>query len=329
MAEPENDLGDLTDAEWLAELAVIGEDKGYFEKLGPDHSVLFAEESPKLLVSFQTFENARGLSEDGLPYVLSMLPGWSHLIVLCNHQTWFRDPCVYGYFDRLVDDGFLEDFDQVVFLGAGSCGYAAAAFSVAAPGARVLALEPQATLEPLLTGWDPRFRQYRRLPFGDRYGFAPDMIEAADGAVVIFDPANDVDAMHAALFHRAHVRLKQMRLFAGRIEASLVEMALLAPLIEHLGDGSLDDRSFAGLVRARRSYLPYLRALLNFRDVEGRQKAAMSICRHTTARRKAPRFRRRLAALEAEAALATAPPAPSQGDGQVDTQVDAQATKAE
>ncbi len=299
MADAENDLVDLSDKEWLAELSLIGEDKGYFENLGPDHSVLFAEESPRLLVSFMTMKSARTLSDDGLPYVLSMLPGWSHLIVLCDHETWYRDPCVYGYFDRLVDDGFLEDFDQVVFMGAGSCGYAAAAYSVAAPGARVLAMEPQATLEPLLTGWDPRFRKYRRLPFGDRYAFAPDMIEAADGALVLFDPTNDPDAMHAALFHRAHVRLKQMRLFGGRIEAGLLEMGLLAPIIEHLGDGSLDDRTFAGLLRARRGYMPYLRALLSYRDIEGREKAAMAICRHTTERYKAPRFRRRLAALEA------------------------------
>lgn len=299
MAEPENDLIDLTDQEWLGELAEIGEDKGYFERLGADHSVLFAEESPRLLVSFLTVKNARTLSDDGLPYVLSILPGWSHLVVLCNHDTWFRDPYVYGYFDRLVDDGFLEDFDQVVFMGAGSCGYAAAAYSVAAPGARVLALEPQATLEPLLTGWDPRFRKYRRLPFGDRYAFAPDMIEAADGAVVIFDPKNDADAMHAAMFHRNHVELKRLPLLGGRIESALLDMEILAPLIEHLGDGSLDKQCFAGLTRARRDYMPYLRALLSYRDVEGREKAAAAICRHTTNRYRAPRFRRRLAALEA------------------------------
>ena len=49
-------------------------------------------------------------------------------------DTWFRDNRVYGYFDRLIADGFFEDFDTVIFYGAGSCGYAAAAFSVAAPG---------------------------------------------------------------------------------------------------------------------------------------------------------------------------------------------------
>lgn len=298
MAEPKNNLKDLSQKDWLGALADIGEEKGYFEQLGPDHSVLFAEEGAKLLVSFVTIDAARTLSRDGLPYVLSILPGWSHLVILSDGQTWFRDPRVYGYFDRLVDDGFLEDFDRVVFLGAGSCGYAAAAYSVAAPGSYVLALEPQATLEPLLAGWDARFRASRRLPFRDRYGFAPDMIEAAYRGVVLFDPYNIDDAMHAALFHRAHVRLTPVRLLGGRIERALLEMDILAPIIEQFSEDQLDRRALARLLRGRREYMPYLRTLLHYRDTEGRMKSTLAICHHTTARHKAPRFRRRQAALE-------------------------------
>ncbi len=298
MAELETDLKDLSQQDWLAALAEIGEDKGYYEQLGPDHSVLFAEDGPKLLVSFATIEAARSLSEDGRPYVMSLLPGWSHLVLLSDGETWFRDQRVYGYFDRLVDDGFLEDFDRVVFLGAASAGYAAAAYSVTAPGAYVIAMEPQATLEPLLTGWDERFRASRRLPFRDRYGFAPDMVEAAYRALVFFDPYNSGDAMHAALFHRAHVRLAPMALLGGRIERALVEMNILAQIIERFSEDALDRAGLALLLRGRRAYMPYLRALLNYRDTEARMKSTMAICRHTVARRKAPRFRRRLAALE-------------------------------
>lgn len=305
MAKLENDLKDLSQKDWLGVLADIGEEKGYFEQLGPDHSVLFAEESAKLLVSFLTIDTARSLSQDGLPYVLSILPGWSHLVILSDGQTWFRDARVYGYFDRLVDDGFLEDFDRVVFLGAASCGYAAAAFSVAAPGSYVLALEPQATLEPVLAGWDARFRGSRRLGFRDRYGFAPDMIEAAYRGVVLFDPYNISDAMHAALFHRAHVRLTQVRLLGGRIERALLEMNIMAPMIELLSEDQLDLRALARLLRGRREYMPYLRALLHFRDTEDREKSTLAICRHTTARHKAPRFRRRQAALEEAVAQKT------------------------
>ena len=65
---------------------------------------------------------------------------------------WFRYPKVHAYFNRLVDDGFFDDLDKVVFYGAGPCGYAAATFSVAAPGATVVAIQPQATLDPRVTG---------------------------------------------------------------------------------------------------------------------------------------------------------------------------------
>lgn len=57
---------------------------------------------------------------------------WSSLSLISEGDTWFRDPAVYRYFDRLVDDRFFEGFDEVLFFGAGPCGYAAAAFSVCA-----------------------------------------------------------------------------------------------------------------------------------------------------------------------------------------------------
>ena len=43
--------------------------------------------------------------------------GWSHLCLISDGDTWFRDRKIWGYFDRLIDDGFFEDFDQVIFYG--------------------------------------------------------------------------------------------------------------------------------------------------------------------------------------------------------------------
>ena len=40
---------------------------------------------------------------------------------------------VYGFFDQILDDGFFDEFDTIIFYGAGPCGYAATAYSVAAP----------------------------------------------------------------------------------------------------------------------------------------------------------------------------------------------------
>ncbi|MEJ6745505.1 MAG: hypothetical protein QNK98_01850 [Yoonia sp.] len=52
----------------------------------------------------------------------------------------------------MIDDGFFEDFYNVLFYGTHGGTYAAAAYSVAAPGCTVLALRPQATLDPRIAG---------------------------------------------------------------------------------------------------------------------------------------------------------------------------------
>jgi hypothetical protein len=59
---------------------------------------------------------------------------------------------------------------------------------VAAPGARVLAFRPLATLDPAVAGWDDRFPQARRRDWTSRYGFAPAMLDAAAGAAILHDP---------------------------------------------------------------------------------------------------------------------------------------------
>ena len=112
--------------------------------------------------------------------------------MVAEGQSWFRDPAVFAYFDRLVDDGFFDEFERVIFYGAGPCGYAAAAYSVAAPGATVVAVQPQATLDPRMTEWDDRFVEMRRTSFTDRYGYAPDMLDAADQAFVLYDPISSL-----------------------------------------------------------------------------------------------------------------------------------------
>jgi hypothetical protein len=64
--------------------------------------------------------------------------GWSHLCVISEDQDWFSDPHIIDHFDRLIDDGFLDQFDEVIFYGCSAGGYAAAAYSVSYPLATVL-----------------------------------------------------------------------------------------------------------------------------------------------------------------------------------------------
>lgn len=288
------------DGDWFARMEEIGEEAGYFQRLGPRHSAFFLDESPILLVTFETVQSIRQTQPGQLPigYQIAKGRGWSHLCLIAEGDTWYRDKAVFAYFDRLVDDAFFEDFDQVVFYGAGMAGYAAAAFSVAAPGATVIAVQPQATLDPRIAGWDPRWPEMRRISFTDRYGFAPDMIEGAGQVFVIFDPELVLDAMHAALFTRPFVTLLPCRLLGRDIGAALDEMHVLQSMLAAACSGAFDAHMFAIFYRARRNYRPYLRGLLTRLDRDGRAYLAALLCRNVTGRMEAPMMKARLEQLE-------------------------------
>ncbi len=291
-----NETAPVTKEDWLARLDAIGEDKGYLQTIGPRHWALFVDEAPTLLVSFETVDQVRA-RPGALPVAhgIAARHGWSHLCLIADGNTWYRDPAVYGYFDRLVDDAFFEDFDRVLFYGAGMGGYAAAAFSVTAPGASVLLVNPRATLDPAIAGWDHRDVAARRLNFTSRYGYAPDMIEGAGKVFVLHDPTSALDAMHAALFHAPYVTQLAARLLGDRLDWALAHMGVLDGLIEAAIEDQLTPALWASAWRKRRDFGPYLRAILQRSATAGRVKHEAMICRSVVGRLNAPRFRKRLA----------------------------------
>lgn len=294
----------LSETEWFARIADLGSKGGAFARLGASHAALFVDAGPTLLVTFETAGTIRKTQGDQLPlgYAMAMERGWSLLCLIADHDTWYRDPAVYRYVDGLVDDAFFEDFDHVVFYGAGMGGYAAAAYSVAAPGATVIAVQPQATLDPGLAGWDPRWPEMRRTSFTDRYGFAPDMTEGAGTVFVIYDPEQMLDAMHAALFARPWTTLLPCRHLGRDIGAALEEMRVLPSILAAAGTGSFDAALFRTFYRSRRNHAPYLRNLLTRLDNDGRPLLAGLLCRNVAQRLHAPKFRVRLDQIEKELA---------------------------
>lgn len=299
---PQIDLAGLDKPEWTRRVMARAEVEGAADKLGRSHFAAFVHAGPTLLVSFETVQGMRGLTESAQPlgWHMSQREGWSHLLMACDGDTWFRAPEVYAYFDHLIDDGFFDEFDQVVFYGAGPCGYAAAAFSVAAPGATVVAIQPQATLDPRVTEWDDRFTDMRRLDFTSRYGYAPNMIDAAQQMHVIYDPDVTQDAMHAALFTAPNVAKYRMRYMGEALQTHLLYMKRLFPILQAVAEDRLTPRFFAGLYRARRNHLPYLRRLLSRLELKERPDLIRLLCQNVTARFQAPRFQRRLRQLDGE-----------------------------
>ncbi len=301
-----------TRSAWFAKIDQLVEESGYLEPLGKHHWAFFTDESPTLIVSFERLDDILETPEQmPLGHDLAAAQGWSHLCIIADGPTWYRDKRVYGYFDRLVDEAFFDDFDRVVFMGSGPQGYAAAAFSVAAPGCDVIALSPRATLLPDVAVWDQRDLTARRLDFTSRYGYAPDMVSGARKVHVFYDPDIREDAMHAALFSGNYVNKYKMRMTEGRSEWTLVKMHLLPQIVEQVLDHCLTPLSFAKLWRARRNFGPYLRNILGRAEALGRTSHEKAICRSVTQRLQAPRFRKRLTEIQAAEAAATAALAPS------------------
>lgn len=301
------DAGEATsDAEWLAILEEIGDEAGYFQPLGAQHSVFFSDQGRTLLVSFESLAAVRAAGAGQMPlgYQIAAPRGWSSVSILAHADTWFRDPYVWGYIDRLIDDAFFEDFDRVVFYGAGMGGYAAAAFSVAAPGATVLALAPQASLAPEHAEWDRRFPAARRRDFQSRFGFGPDMIEGAGQVFVLYDPWQQVDAVHAAMYRGPQVVKLRARHIGRDPQAELARMGLLRPLIDAACTGTLDAHRFHRLWRARRDAPHYLGRLVARVQSANRPRRLVMALRAALTHVDHPRLRQALA--EAEDSLARA-----------------------
>ena len=286
----------LEGEKWLARLARLVAANGFFERLGQDHSAVFIENKRTLLVTFETMQQIKDTSEDNQPvgWDLADALGWSHLGLLSDGNTWFRDPKVFEFFDKLVDEGFFDEFDNIVFYGAGSCGYAAAAFSVAAPGSTVVAIQPQATLDPRVTEWDDRFPHMRRVSFNDRYGYAPDMLDAARHAFVFYDPDIDLEAMHSALFNRPNVTRFRMRYLGHDLPQELMKMEILFRILAQAGAGKLDRLALAKLYRARQKSKIYLNRLLTRVQDERSPYLVALLAHYVLERGHAPRFRRAL-----------------------------------
>ncbi|MEL7026760.1 MAG: phosphoadenosine phosphosulfate reductase [Pseudomonadota bacterium] len=296
----------LSASEWIAELAAVGAERGYYTPLGKKHSAIYVANSSKvLLVSFESMAHIRVSSPGGVPFGFQFAEprGWSHLALIARKETWFRSPHVWRFFDRQIDSGFFEEFDKVIFYGAGMGGYGAAAYSVAAPGATVIAVSPQATLAPERARWDTRFRRHRTRDFTSRYGFAPEMTEAAKDVFIAYDPAETEDAMHAALFHGDHVhRIPYRRGGAGAIDADFRGMGVFEKLFDAASRDALSPKVFYQALRARRSHTPWLRAAMGRVIGQDRPFLTGLFARGALKLQDVPRFKKVLEG--AEAALA-------------------------
>ncbi len=288
--------------EWRAHLEEVGAREGFFRGIGVRHSALYVERGDTLIVTFENLDHVYERGIDRMPWGYGFVAanGWSMLGMMAHGFTWYRDEDVYAFFDDLRDSGFFSQFKRVIFYGASMGGYAAAAFSAAAPGATVITISPQATLSREIAPWETRYRKAWRRDFSTRYGYAPDMVAEARRMVLFYDPIEPLDAMHAALFTGPNVMKLRCRYFGHRIATLWVRMDVLKPIIHDCVDGTITPARFYTYLRGRRDDMKYQRNMLGRLQERGNPVRVAMLCEAILARRGAPRFRQALKAARAE-----------------------------
>lgn len=278
----------------LRRYALLG---GWQRQIDDEHWASFVRRGPTLLVSFESAADTLA-RPGGLPLGIDFVEdkGWSLLHIVAEGETGFRSSAMFDFLDALSEDETLQAYERTVFYGAGLGGFAACAYSVVLPGARVVAFAPRATLDPRHAPWDSRDRALRRRDVCGRYADAPALAEAAIQVFVLYDPHDAPDAMHASLYSASNTTRLACPFCGPQPEEVLQKIDILHALIEQAAQDRLDALAFARLFRARRQSGIYLRNMLLALD--GRDKPVMTarLCRHVLERQRAPAFRKRLAA---------------------------------
>ncbi len=270
------------DKKWSTLAKTLAGEDGFFTDCG-EHSFLYIPRGKTLVVTFDNLDIAMTKRETRRPWGFEFIEAqdWSMLGVMANGWTWFRDPTVTDEFNRLKDSGFFKQFSRVVFYGASMGGYAAAAYSSAAPGATVFAISPQSTVDKSIVPWEMRYKTVWKRDFSGPYGDAALVSDQAEAVHIMFDPYVKSDAAHAGRFTGQNVQYWRCPHLGHRLGSSLLQMGILSEITSKCINGDLDNKIFYRLLRKRRDFPRYLRELANQTIEKNHLGLAMRICKFT------------------------------------------------
>lgn len=283
---------------WAAIAAGLAGPDGFFRE-GGRHSFLFVPRGDTLVVTFDNLDIAMEKRADRRPWGYSFIErqGWSMLGVMAQGWTWYRDPWVWDQFDDLAASGFFARFDRVVFYGASMGGYAACAFAPACPGAEVVAISPQSTLDKRLVPWETRYSTAWGRDFSGRYGDAAEVSRAAGRVTILYDPYEPLDRGHVDRFTGPNVTRLRAPLLGHRLGSSLQQMGILAPITVGALNGTLTEAEFYRLLRIRKTSARYQKELFRRALDRGHPDLARRLARWVLTRGDNRYIRKRLATL--------------------------------
>ncbi|MEL7013508.1 MAG: glycosyltransferase family 2 protein [Pseudomonadota bacterium] len=261
---------------WFEELRPGGTGEGFLER-GLRHSLLFVRRPVnRLLVTFDNLSNVRDTAPEREPWAFKFAQdrAIAHLGVLAHSGAWYRDAELIARFEKLASDGFFEGYDRVIFAGVSMGGYAAIAFASLVPGAHVVSINPQSTLDIDLVPWETRYENGRRqdwtLPLSDAAALTGDL-----GKVQIFyDPYHDLDRQHVARFSGANIHVFHCRYSSHKTAVFMRKTGILKPVMEQAVFGDLTSEDFYRLYRARRNLSWWKNAVSAYFIERGRDEIA-------------------------------------------------------
>lgn len=237
----------------------------------PRHCAVFLPRNDKLLVTFDHFGSIHSVPPR-LPWghALTQEMGWSHLGNMTKQNDWFRHKDMFALYRDLRDQGFFKDFEEVVFYGASMGGYAACAFSIVHPGARVVAISPQTTLRKSIVPFETRFPEGRKLgQWSGPWVDAAQTVGKAASVKLIYDPWWGADASHAARFVGRNTEHYHTPFMSHRVPQHLKAMGLLSTVASRAIKGGLNPLKFRQLLRKRHSDPGFVHTLLTRANARG------------------------------------------------------------
>jgi pimeloyl-ACP methyl ester carboxylesterase len=303
---------DLHDASltWEEKFAAIARDGGFFEELSDEHKALFIEQDRTLVISFENLDDARQDMANRLPWGMDFLTshGWSAIGIMAHGHTWYRDPALIAFFDRLKDEKFFDRFDRVIFYGVSMGGYAATAYAACCPGADVIVVNPQATLSRAVTlGWETRFKPAWGRDFEGPYGYGPDGVREARKVWLFYDPTIPADAIHATLYTGDNIDKIRCRNMGHGMLTTWRQMGVLSKIITACIEGTATRIDIYKLLTARKTTPFYQKRMLEHLAKRKRPFLTSLYCRavlNACKPQKRPHFKNMLDAADTELARA-------------------------
>ena len=124
------------------------------------HAAFYAPRGPRLIVTFDNMKSRNG-PRPYLPWGHEFIAahGWSHLgFGMARRNDWCRHPDIATFLISGMARRIFARHDEVVFCGSSMGGYGALAHAYLVPRARVVAFNPQTSLNARVAPFETRYR---------------------------------------------------------------------------------------------------------------------------------------------------------------------------